>query len=38
MGDGWQLDFKQTDFDLYSPPDFYARVNIVFILFIMELS
>ncbi|GMP89684.1 hypothetical protein CsSME_00041150 [Camellia sinensis var. sinensis] len=28
MGDGWHLDFKQTHFDLYSPPDFYARVGI----------
>ncbi|KAK2974618.1 hypothetical protein RJ640_025912 [Escallonia rubra] len=28
MGDGWHLDFKQTDFDLYSPPDFYTRVGI----------
>ncbi|PKI31854.1 hypothetical protein CRG98_047740 [Punica granatum] len=28
MGDGWHLDFKQTDFDMYSPPDFYARVGI----------
>ncbi|GMP89686.1 hypothetical protein CsSME_00041150 [Camellia sinensis var. sinensis] len=27
MGDGWHLDFKQTHFDLYSPPDFYARVS-----------
>ncbi|KAJ7964193.1 Phosphoinositide phospholipase C [Quillaja saponaria] len=29
MGDGWHLDFKKTDFDLYSPPDFYTRVGIV---------
>ncbi|XP_061347174.1 phosphoinositide phospholipase C 4-like isoform X2 [Gastrolobium bilobum] len=28
VGDGWRLDFKQTHFDLYSPPDFYARVGI----------
>ncbi|KAL1565796.1 Phosphoinositide phospholipase C 4 [Salvia divinorum] len=28
MGDGWHLDFKQTHFDLYSPPDFYVRVGI----------
>ncbi|CAA6654763.1 unnamed protein product [Spirodela intermedia] len=28
MGDGWRQDFKDTDFDLYSPPDFYARVGI----------
>lgn len=27
MGDGWHLDFKQTHFDLYSPPDFYAKVK-----------
>ncbi|RWR76946.1 phosphoinositide phospholipase C 4 isoform X1 [Cinnamomum micranthum f. kanehirae] len=28
MGDGWRLDFKQTHFDTYSPPDFYTRVGI----------
>ncbi|OUZ99097.1 C2 calcium-dependent membrane targeting [Macleaya cordata] len=28
MGDGWRLDFKQTHFDAYSPPDFYVRVGI----------
>lgn len=28
MGDGWHLDFKQTHFDLYSPPDFYCKVGI----------
>ncbi|KAL5580740.1 hypothetical protein UlMin_013182 [Ulmus minor] len=28
MGDGWHLDFKQTHFDLYSPPDFYIRIGI----------
>ncbi|KAM7260237.1 hypothetical protein ACFE04_015978 [Oxalis oulophora] len=28
MGDGWRMDFKQTHFDLYSPPDFYTRVGI----------
>ncbi|XP_051131894.1 phosphoinositide phospholipase C 4-like [Andrographis paniculata] len=28
MGEGWHLDFKQTHFDLYSPPDFYVRVGI----------
>ncbi|XVF69002.1 hypothetical protein PTKIN_Ptkin11bG0046100 [Pterospermum kingtungense] len=28
MGDGWHFDFKQTHFDLYSPPDFYTRVGI----------
>lgn len=27
MGDGWHLDFKQTHFDMYSPPDFYTRVS-----------
>lgn len=30
MGDGWHLDFKQTHFDLYSPPDFYTRVSWLF--------
>ncbi|PKU60001.1 phosphoinositide phospholipase C 2 [Dendrobium catenatum] len=28
LGDGWRLDFKQTHFDTYSPPDFYAKVGI----------
>uniref|UniRef100_A0A1D1ZEK1 Phosphoinositide phospholipase C n=1 Tax=Anthurium amnicola TaxID=1678845 RepID=A0A1D1ZEK1_9ARAE len=28
MGDGWRLDFNQTHFDAYSPPDFYTRVGI----------
>jgi len=28
MGDGWHLDFTQTHFDQYSPPDFYTRVGI----------
>ncbi|KAH6761868.1 Phosphoinositide-specific phospholipase C family protein [Perilla frutescens var. hirtella] len=28
MGDGWHMDFKQTHFDSYSSPDFYARVGI----------
>jgi len=28
MGDGWRMDFKQTHFDQYSPPDFYTRVGI----------
>ncbi|GFY83776.1 phospholipase C 2 [Actinidia rufa] len=28
MGEGWYLDFHRTHFDLYSPPDFYARVGI----------
>ncbi|KAK7321349.1 hypothetical protein VNO77_31910 [Canavalia gladiata] len=27
-GDGWRMDFKQTHFDSYSPPDFYVRVGI----------
>ncbi|XP_024990257.1 phosphoinositide phospholipase C 6-like isoform X2 [Cynara cardunculus var. scolymus] len=29
MGDGWRLDFSQTHFDAFSPPDFYAKVYIV---------
>ncbi|XP_061376617.1 phosphoinositide phospholipase C 6-like isoform X3 [Gastrolobium bilobum] len=29
MGNGWSTDFSQTDFDTYSPPDFYAKVGIV---------
>lgn len=28
LGDGWLLDFTQTHFDMYSPPDFYTRVGI----------
>lgn len=28
MGDGWHLHFHHTHFDIYSPPDFYARVGI----------
>ncbi|KAK4606083.1 hypothetical protein RGQ29_000383 [Quercus rubra] len=28
MGDGWHLDFSQTHFDSFSPPDFYTRVGI----------
>ncbi|KAG1339107.1 phosphoinositide phospholipase C 2 [Cocos nucifera] len=28
MGDGWRMDFNQTYFDTYSPPDFYTRVGI----------
>ncbi|XP_065880106.1 phosphoinositide phospholipase C 6-like [Euphorbia lathyris] len=28
MGDGWNLDFKATHFDTYSPPDFYTKVGI----------
>ncbi|KAH9609735.1 hypothetical protein KSS87_012725, partial [Heliosperma pusillum] len=26
MGDGWDVDFKQTHFDFYSPPDFYVGI------------
>ncbi|GMH12713.1 hypothetical protein Nepgr_014554 [Nepenthes gracilis] len=29
MGDGWQLDFKPTYFDPFSPPDFFAKVQIL---------
>ncbi|ESW35538.1 hypothetical protein PHAVU_001G243200 [Phaseolus vulgaris] len=28
-GYGWSLDFSPTDFDTYSPPDFYVKVCIV---------
>ncbi|WOL16285.1 phosphoinositide phospholipase C 6-like isoform X1 [Canna indica] len=28
VGDGWRVDFSQTHFDAYSPPDFYTRVGI----------
>ncbi|KAE8656766.1 hypothetical protein F3Y22_tig00116997pilonHSYRG00305 [Hibiscus syriacus] len=28
MEDGWNLDFKKTHFDTFSPPDFYTRVGI----------
>ncbi|KAJ4970199.1 hypothetical protein NE237_003298 [Protea cynaroides] len=28
QGDGWRLDFSQTHFDSYSPPDFYTKVGI----------
>ncbi|KAK2980004.1 hypothetical protein RJ640_020030 [Escallonia rubra] len=28
MGEGWSLDFDHTYFDVYSPPDFYAKVGI----------
>jgi hypothetical protein len=27
MGDGWRLDFSQTHFDAFSPPDFYTKVS-----------
>ncbi|XP_059627979.1 phosphoinositide phospholipase C 6-like [Cornus florida] len=28
MGDGWRLDFSQTHFDTFSPPDFYTKVHL----------
>ncbi|KAF6147049.1 hypothetical protein GIB67_036768 [Kingdonia uniflora] len=28
MGEGWNLDFKRTHFDICSPPDFYTKVGI----------
>ncbi|GLT78947.1 hypothetical protein SLA2020_504640 [Shorea laevis] len=28
MGDGWGYDFRKTHFDICSPPDFYAKVEI----------
>ncbi|XP_076929381.1 phosphoinositide phospholipase C 6-like isoform X3 [Bidens hawaiensis] len=28
MGDGWRLDFSQTHFDAFSPPDFYTKVSV----------
>ncbi|MFG1552227.1 hypothetical protein ACDT19_14080, partial [Staphylococcus aureus] len=28
MGEGWYSDFRPTDFDAYSPPDFYTRVGV----------
>ncbi|CAM8961192.1 unnamed protein product [Rhodiola kirilowii] len=28
LGDGWRLDFSQTHFDSYSPPDFYTKVHM----------
>ncbi|KAL0426246.1 UNVERIFIED_CONTAM: Phosphoinositide phospholipase C 2 [Sesamum latifolium] len=27
-GEGWNLDFHHTHFDLYSPPDFYVKIGI----------
>lgn len=36
MGDGWHLDFKQTHFDLYSPPDFYTRVSLLVIVLLIQ--
>ncbi|XP_027337978.1 phosphoinositide phospholipase C 6-like [Abrus precatorius] len=29
LGNGWSSDFSQTDFDTYSPPDFFTKVCIV---------
>lgn len=26
MGEGWHHDFRHTDFDPFSPPDFFTRV------------
>ncbi|XVF46748.1 hypothetical protein PTKIN_Ptkin03bG0053200 [Pterospermum kingtungense] len=28
LGEGWHQDFKPTDFDRYSPPDFYTKIGI----------
>ncbi|CAA0827493.1 Phosphoinositide phospholipase C 2 [Striga hermonthica] len=28
MGEGWNIDFHRTHFDLYSPPDFYVKIGI----------
>ncbi|KAL0344461.1 UNVERIFIED_CONTAM: Phosphoinositide phospholipase C 2 [Sesamum radiatum] len=28
LGEGWNLDFHHTHFDLYSPPDFYVKIGI----------
>ncbi|KDP46486.1 hypothetical protein JCGZ_08458 [Jatropha curcas] len=28
MGEGWDLDFRRTHFDLYSPPDFFVKLAI----------
>ncbi|GFP93836.1 phosphoinositide phospholipase c 2 [Phtheirospermum japonicum] len=28
MGEGWNMDFHRTHFDLYSPPDFYVKIGI----------
>ncbi|KAL3830175.1 hypothetical protein ACJIZ3_018977 [Penstemon smallii] len=28
MGEGWNLDFRRTHFDFYSPPDFYVKIAI----------
>ncbi|XP_076949521.1 phosphoinositide phospholipase C 6-like [Bidens hawaiensis] len=29
MGDGWHMDFSQTHFDTFSPPDFYTKMYMV---------
>ncbi|CAI9273748.1 unnamed protein product [Lactuca saligna] len=29
MGDGWCMDFSQTHFDAFSPPDFYTKMYLV---------
>ncbi|XP_065878615.1 phosphoinositide phospholipase C 2-like isoform X1 [Euphorbia lathyris] len=28
IGEGWDLDFRRTHFDLYSPPDFFVKVAV----------
>ncbi|XP_038711773.1 phosphoinositide phospholipase C 2-like isoform X4 [Tripterygium wilfordii] len=28
MGEGWDLEFGRTHFDLYSPPDFFVKIGI----------
>ncbi|XP_021666256.2 phosphoinositide phospholipase C 2 isoform X2 [Hevea brasiliensis] len=28
MGEGWDLDFHRTHFDLYSPPDFFVKLAV----------
>lgn len=30
-GEGWDLDFPQTHFDQYSPPDFFVKVPTTFL-------
>ncbi|KAL9995864.1 putative phosphoinositide phospholipase C [Helianthus debilis subsp. tardiflorus] len=29
MGDGWHMDFSQTHFDTFSPPDFYTKLALL---------
>ncbi|KAL9238688.1 hypothetical protein vseg_013078 [Gypsophila vaccaria] len=29
MGDGWHLEFRRTHFDAFSPPDFFAKLQIL---------